>query len=87
MEQAGPASYLAVRWSAPRRDPWRLWTWLAASALLVRAGLGFATGRWVSVEVTLGSSTARLLKVLAGAAFIALAVNQQHHAPLLIQTG
>lgn len=153
MGQATPASSraVAVRWSAPRHDPWRLWTWTAsaglvaaaamatfglppvdlhgllhyigimdplcggtravrlaargdwaasftynpigiplvigAAALLIRAGLGLTTGRWATIEVTLGRSTPRRLKILAGAASIALAINQQLHAPMLIQAG
>lgn len=58
---------------------------LGAVTLLARAAVGWATQRWVTVQITLDVPGRHRLKVLAGAAVIALQVNQQLHAPLLMQ--
>ncbi|SRR6266536_677261 len=56
-----------------------------ALAVLVRAGVGWLTGRWLTV--TLGHARrpwSRLLPALALIAVAALWANQQHHAALLM---
>ena len=63
------------------------WTYNPASpllvagglAVLVRAGIGWRTGRWLTVTVRDGW----LLRVVAVVAVLALWANQQHHAALL----
>jgi hypothetical protein len=70
-----------------RGRPGRAWTYNPASPLLVagalvvllRAAVGWRTGRWLTV--TLGGS--RLLRVVAVVAVLALWANQQHHTALL----
>jgi hypothetical protein len=49
-------------------------------AVLVRAGVGWRTGRWLTV--TLGDSW--LLGGIAVVVVLALWANQQHHAALLV---
>ncbi len=51
----------------------------AALVVLVRAGIGWRTGRWLTV--ILGGSW--LLRVVAVVAVLALWANQQQHAALL----
>jgi hypothetical protein len=65
----------------------RAWTYNPASpllvagalAVLVRAGIGWRTGRWLTVTVR----DDWLLRVVAVVAVLALWVNQQHHVALL----
>jgi hypothetical protein len=58
---------------------------LAAGALLVvvRAGLGWATGRWLDVRMT--KTARRILIALCVVALVALEIRQQLNAPLLMQ--
>jgi hypothetical protein len=56
----------------------------AMVVLVVRAGVGRLTGRWVDVVLTAGSR--RVLIAACVLALIALEVRQQLHAPLLMQT-
>jgi hypothetical protein len=66
----------------------RAWTYNPASpllvagalAVLVRAGIGWRTGRWLTVTVGDGW----LLRGVAVVAVLALWANQQHHAALLM---
>jgi Protein of unknown function (DUF2752) len=66
----------------------RAWTYNPASpllvvgavAVLVRAAIGWRTGRWLTVTVRDGW----LLRVVAVVAVLALWANQQHHAALLV---
>jgi Protein of unknown function (DUF2752) len=66
----------------------RAWTYNPASpllvagalAVLVRAGIGWRTGRWLTVTVRDGL----LLRVVAVVEVLALWANQQQHAALLV---
>lgn len=60
---------------------------LGATVILARGALGWATGRWVTLHVTLSARQRRGLKVLAAVGVVALGVNQQAHAALLLRTG
>jgi len=51
-----------------------------ALGMLVRAGAGWRTGRWLTVTVRDGW----LLRVVAVVAVLALWANQQQHAALLV---
>lgn len=57
--------------------------WTLVAAVLIRAGIGSLSGRWLDLRAC--GRTRRVLLVALALAVIALAVRQQLHAELLMQ--
>jgi hypothetical protein len=73
------------QWSASwRYNPIGVPLVLGAILLLARAGLGVLSGRWVSVRIGWTRSRARAVTAVAVVLVVALEINQQAHAALLL---
>lgn len=60
---------------------------LGAMALLLRAGFGWLTGRWLEIDVALSPRARRAVQLGALLGVLLLEVNQQLHAALLLRYG
>lgn len=60
---------------------------LGSMALLLRAGIGWLTGRWVEINIVLSPRARRAVQLGALLGVVLLGVNQQLHAALLLGTG
>jgi NADH:ubiquinone oxidoreductase subunit 6 (subunit J) len=73
------------QWSASwRYNPLGVPLVVGAILLLARAALGLLSGRWVSVKIGWTRSRGRALIVFAVILVVALEINQQAHAALLL---
>ena len=77
MVSAWPSS---ATWPAWRYNPAATPLAVGAVFMVARRLLGWATGRWINVEVRWTPTTTTLLVVLV----VALWVNQKRNAPLLL---
>lgn len=60
---------------------------LGAMALLFRAGIGWLTGRWLTIDAALSPRARRAVRLGALLGVLLLEVNQQFHAGLLLRHG